>query len=192
MRSLPTTLLLTLGCLSAVVAHSGCRTATDGHTHGARAAQHDDLDDDEEHDSRGAQAGKSVTDDDEQLETIVLGAAPAEVRAAIEQLTHGGHVLALERGIQHGSVVYECEYDAGGSPASATFDAGGQVLELERAVDKTALPQPVLDALARHFNGAQIMEAETLEVRYFECVVESAGRRIEVRVSPLGKIEDVE
>lgn len=60
---------------------------------------------------------------------------------------------------------YEAEFHHKGNETSALFDPAGSLLEEEREISRSKLPQAVRDAIAKDFVGYRICEAAIITVK---------------------------
>lgn len=201
-------LVLALGIIPGLTIVPGCRGPAAAHHHSAEGREHEEAGEEREEDEaseseeaeeeergekheKGSKSGGAEADE-AGVEKISLAQAPSAVSTVIETLTRGGTVLAVERARAGSATMYECEFELGGKQASATLDETGQILEIEQALPADGLPEVAARGLKARFPGAKVLRTEALELHLYECVVEVDGRKREVWLSRLGKVERVE
>ncbi len=129
-------------------------------------------------------------EDGAQSAMIPLGKAPAAVRNAFRDVAGKAPAARVEQIVHGGRTVYEIEYQYRAALATVAMSERGEVMELELPVPAAELPEAVLAALLQAFPGATIVEAESVQVSYFEVNIEQNGARREVVVLASGRIGD--
>ncbi len=129
-------------------------------------------------------------DDGAQTAVIPLGKAPAAVRSAFRNVAGGAPAARVEQLVRDGRSVYEIEFQHGGALATVAMSERGDVMELELPVPAADLPEAVLAAMQQAFPGATIVEAESVQVSYFEIDIEQNGIKREIVVLANGRIGD--
>ena len=126
----------------------------------------------------------------EQVDVITFNEAPVSVRDGFAAQTQGAKPERVERIRQEGVTKYEIEYAGEQGVCSLTLSDGGQVLESEKAVKLSSLPEAALRELKKDYPGARFAEAEAVELHYFEVEVVKDGKKRDVIVLATGDIED--
>ena len=88
--------------------------------------------------------------------------------------------------------MYEIEYARAGGEASLVLSADGDLIAMESEIPADALPQAVRDALEVRYPDAVIVEAESVQLFYYEVEVVVDGETRELTVLASGAIEDDE
>jgi uncharacterized membrane protein YkoI len=86
---------------------------------------------------------------------------------------------------------WEAEFKMDGKEYSANFSIGGEWLETEQEIKKSALPTEVLSTIAANFADYKIDEAEKAETKtgtVYEVILEKGEAEIEVVFDVTGKI----
>lgn len=108
-----------------------------------------------------APADDDEIDEDERVEYDDL---PGAVRAALNARFPGAPVREVTVGEEDdGTLEYDAVIDQGDATLAATFSAGGELIETERAVPAADLPGEVLAWVGEQFPGAAIGEAVAIE-----------------------------
>ncbi|MEM9212537.1 MAG: PepSY-like domain-containing protein [Pseudomonadota bacterium] len=92
---------------------------------------------------------------------------------------------------------FEADLTIDGREVEITFDQHGQILQIEREIDPSTLPQAIKDTLARDFPTATIDEAETVEIpdgdlEFFEVELDEDGESVEVHICADGTFLDID
>jgi Putative beta-lactamase-inhibitor-like, PepSY-like len=130
---------------------------------------------------------KAITPD--QIPKAVMAALLAKFpKATIDKCTKAREFF---------TVVYDIEFNQEGRKFEADIKENGSYINYETAIEATALPKAVSDAIAKKYPNSVMKEImEETEVKgkieklsAYEVVLQLAdGREAEVRVSPAGKI----
>jgi hypothetical protein len=86
---------------------------------------------------------------------------------------------------------YEAEFHHKGNETSALFDAAGYLLEEEREIGRSKLPQAVREAIAKDFVGYRICEAAIITVKgvtTYEAEVKKRKEHFEATYDLVGKL----
>jgi len=91
---------------------------------------------------------------------------------------------------ENGKLQYEVETDQSGKSRDMTFDAAGNLIEVEQEIDRDALPAAVSSALETAANGGEVGKVESLTkggaISLYETVVTRKGKKHEVAFRPDG------
>lgn len=91
---------------------------------------------------------------------------------------------------ENGKLTYEVETVDNGKSKDMTFDAQGNLLEVEQEVDQSTLPAPVSGAIAKAANGGDVGKVESVTrngvIASYETTIMRKGKRREVAFSPEG------
>ena len=130
---------------------------------------------------------KTVTPD--QIPKAVMDALLARFpKASIDKCTKAREFF---------TVVYDIEFNQEGRKFEADIKENGTYINFEKAIEASALPKAVSDAIAKKYPNAvlkEIMEetevkGKTEKLSAYEVVLQTAdGKEAEVRVSPGGKM----
>ena len=86
---------------------------------------------------------------------------------------------------------WEAEFKMNSHEMSASFDLTGKWLETESKLKKSDLPEKVLSAVTKEFDGWKIESVEsfeTPEMKAYELGIEKGDTEMEIQVSADGKI----
>lgn len=130
---------------------------------------------------------KAITQD--QIPRAVMDALLAKFpKASIDKCTKAREFF---------TVVYDIEFNQEGRKFEADIKENGTYINYEKAIEATALPKAVSDAIAKKYPNSvmkEIMEetevkGKTEKLSAYEVVLQTAdGKEAEVRVSPSGRI----
>jgi len=128
---------------------------------------------------------------------IRLAQAPAPVRQTVNQLRQGNDLIGLFRESKDGETVFEAEFLEARYQRSLKLNLDGAVIEDEKEIEISDLPQAVIDAVFGRYPEAEITEAETADVEgtlFYEVEVELEDGEVvrELLITPAGSIEDDE
>lgn len=125
-------------------------------------------------------------------EVIALDTAPDAVRAEAIKLAGGEKNVSkvIRERSKTGATTFEVEYSEGAVKCAAILSMAGDVMETERAVAESSLPDPALAALRREYPGATFADAQAVTVHSYEIDVVLDGKRHEVKVDATGGISD--
>ncbi len=140
----------------------------------------------------GAFLGWEQEGKEDEEKKIRLDQAPPAVQAAILKVVGGNPIKEIVVEVDDGVAEYEAEYTVNGVEHSVVCAATGHVMEREHGVQASSLPPAVLSALAKRFPGSKIVEANAVQVFFYEVEVEKNGKKVEVSVMASGEIEDDE
>lgn len=137
--------------------------------------------------SRLSAQEKAITQD--QIPRAVMDALLAKFpKASIDKCTKAREFF---------TVVYDIEFNQEGRKFEADIKENGTYINYEKAIEATALPKAVSDAIAKKYPNSvmkEIMEetevkGKTEKLSAYEVVLQTAdGKEAEVRVSPSGRI----
>jgi len=145
-------------------------------------AEADEEDKDDEEDAK----------DETKEETIKLADAPEAVRNAVAKLTSADKVTKVIKETDEGVTVFEVEYTVESAACSAAFSSAGDVLELEKGVNESAVPAAIMAALKKEFPKATLKDFNSVQKFYYEVDVVIDGKKHEVKVDASGEIDDEE
>jgi len=130
-------------------------------------------------------------DDDEEIERkIELSQAPQAVQDAILKIAGNNPIKEVEEEIEDGVATYEAEYMVGDVEHSIECTATGEIIELEHSIAPESLPAAALKKINKLYPGAQIKEAEAVQVFFYELEIVHNGMKKEIKVCATGDIED--
>jgi hypothetical protein len=192
------TRMMKLSLIALVLAGSsawftGCRSGHDSHesAESREQGEEDEADEDDgmntnheeedEADERGEKGEKGARE-----ETITLAQAPEAVRSALTKLPPLGEVTSIERITQDEATSYEIAFESKGAKSSVTMTERGEVMELEKPAGE--LPHAVTQAIAEEMHGAKVLSAESVQLTFYEVVVERNGKKHEVKIAANGHV----
>jgi uncharacterized membrane protein YkoI len=118
---------------------------------------------------------------------IAMKDLPPAVRAAVEAETQGATVKGLTQETDKGKTFYEAETMRNGRSRDLLFDATGQLVEVEEAIDLTAVPAAVKAAFEHQGTIVKVESVTRGQTVTYEAVVTRHGKRSEVAVDAAGK-----
>ena len=93
-------------------------------------------------------------------ELIAVTELPSAVILAVKAQVPGATIVSAERDAGTGDTQFGVRAKFQGIELTITVSSGGDVLEIERPVAASGLPQSVQDWLSSHFRNASILQAE--------------------------------
>jgi len=147
----------------------------------------------------GVAFAEKPDDDDKEGEADVdvpLREAPALVQATLRKRLGAKTPGTLEVEKKKGVQFWEAEFKQDGAKQSLKLDAIGTIVELEKEVTISSIPEKVRRAVVGRYPNAKIKSAEevhindTKEVTFFEIEVKDADRTVELKVQPNGVVVD--
>ena len=136
----------------------------------------------------GTVLGRKVEDDDD--DDLTLDQLPVAARAALLKLAGSNRITEVEREREHGVMVYEAEWTAGGTAHEAAVLADGTLLETEEIVPVVRTPTAVQRAISEHFGDAQV-EVALKTIMIYEAEARIDGREVELVIFPTGAVHQV-
>ena len=133
-----------------------------------------------------------------QEKPVPLDRIPTEIVDALLSRFPNARIDKCTRTSEGGAIVYDIElHQKNGRRAEADIKEGGVYVNYEQEIDASDLPRAVRDAIDKKYPKSILKEnMQETEVKgkserlsAYEIVLETAGhKRVEVRVSPEGKI----
>ena len=145
------------------------------------AGEADDSDNSEEADSE---------EQSEQVFEIPFSEVPQSVQRTYRDRSNNAKPSKVERIVDEDVTKYEIEYEVNGGTASVTLTYHGKLIEVEMPVDFSRLPKAVLAEIKKDYPNAQIKDASSVQLFYYEMDVVVDGKVIEVGAFANGDIED--
>ena len=127
---------------------------------------------------------------EEEERKIAIENVPEPVKIAIRDIAGEHEIKEIELERENGVDVYEAEYYIDGVEHSLECSANGEILELENAIEPSALPAAALNAIKKKYPAAVINQAEAVQVFFYELEISSNGKSWELVISPTGQIKD--
>ena len=105
-------------------------------------------------------------------------------------LEPGTTVKGCVKDVSGGKTTYEMELVTPQGSKDVTFNAAGDVLEIEQQVDPATLPAPVAAAFAKAASGGKLGKVESLtrqgQLIAYESTIEKGGKHRELAFHPDG------
>ncbi|MDQ2925652.1 MAG: hypothetical protein M3R43_08885 [Acidobacteriota bacterium] len=121
---------------------------------------------------------------------VACNTLPAAVQQKSKPMLDGATVHGCVQDVSKSKTTYEIESLKAGRSKDITFDADGNVLEIEEQVDMASLPGAVAAAIQKEAAGGQIGKVESLTrggaVVSYETTISRSGKRHEVAFHPDG------
>lgn len=139
----------------------------------------------------GTVIGREVEDEgqeEEEEEVISLEQVPAAARKALMKHAGGAKITEVEREKEHGVVLYEAEWEAGGREREAKVTADGDLIELEEVVGANEVPAAVRRAAGKMFGAGAKVEYEKKTITLYEVEAKVNGKEREVLLTPAGTV----
>ncbi len=130
-------------------------------------------------------------------EKIPLDKVPKTVLEAGKKRFPKAEVVEASKETEDGKTVYEIEMTEGDKKIDVTLTAEGTITNIEKHIDAKELPKAVVEALDKKYPKATFKVIEEVTqvrdgkeaVAFYEAVLMTAEQKIEVKVSPDGKIK---
>lgn len=87
---------------------------------------------------------------------------PSAVRKAVKKKFAEAKVRGASKEVEDGRTVYEVELTVEGHAVDVTLSARGKILEVEKEIPASRLPEAVREAVAAKYPGAKIQKAEAI------------------------------
>lgn len=140
-----------------------------------------DKDEDDKDDAEG--------EDEDQV--ITFDQAPAPVQAAALKLAGDAkNITQITREEEDDVAMFDVEFTENGAKCSAEFTAEGDLVEMEKSVDASKLPAPVLAALKEEYPSMNFGETKMITRIVYQLTIKVDGKDHEITVTPCGSIED--
>ena len=123
---------------------------------------------------------------EEEDEVISLEQVPAAARKALVKHAGGAKIIKVEREKEHGVVLYEAEWEAGGREHEAKVTADGDLMELEEKVEAKDVPEAVRQAAGKRFPAGAKVEYERKTITLYEVEAKVNGKEREMLLTPAG------
>lgn len=121
---------------------------------------------------------------------------PPAVEKAVAAMSVGATFKGFSKEVEKGKTYYEAEMMVNGHSKDASFDADGNLVELEEELAQSALPPAVLAGIKAKAGNGTLGKIESLtkqgKVVAYEAHVTTNGKRAEIQVGPDGKPLDHE
>jgi hypothetical protein len=128
-------------------------------------------------------------DDDDREVEIAYADAPVAVRKAFARYAGGARATEVERITDDGFTAYELSFADGRGESSVVFSAAGELIETEQAIAPGSLPEAIRQALLEAYPDARIVEAESVQLQYYEVELQMGDDRVDVVALATGEIE---
>lgn len=134
-------------------------------------------------------------------ENIALDKLPGAVTAAVKGRFPGAEVKGAGKEVEGGKTYYEVTLKHKGRGIDVTLTPEGTITEIEKQIEAKGLPRAVAAALEGKYSGAKYKTIEEIvkvrggeeKLEYYEVLlVTPAGKKLEVCVTPAGKVEKEE
>ncbi len=129
-------------------------------------------------------------DDEKQVTKISMKEAPAAVQNAFRSASGNATPTEVERVVQEGFVTYEIEFAADNGESSLTLSDQGELIEVEKPFKIVELPKAIVRAIMKEHPVAELLEAEAVQLFYYEITININGRVVELAALATGDIED--
>ena len=121
---------------------------------------------------------------------VKLADVPPQVKTAAMKMTTEANVKKVTKETEDGITTYEVEYTENGAENSATFSAGGDVLETEHAVTVGKVPPAALVGAKRANPEVSLSKIRLVTKTYYEFEATAGGKTQEVKVNAAGGVID--
>ena len=115
---------------------------------------------------------------------------PAAVQKAAKSQIQGAQVLAASSEKEDGRTTYEVETKVDGKSRDLSFNASGQLLEVEQQVDLNSIPAAAKTSLLKSAGSGTIQKVESVtagkSVSYEATVTTNTGHHTEIAVNADG------
>src|SRR6266850_1727093 len=121
---------------------------------------------------------------------VKMSDLPAAVQQAIAQQSKGATVKGLATEVEDGKTLYEAELMVNGHSKDVTFDAQGNVVDLEEQTSLDKIPAEARAAIQKAAGNGEVLLVETVTekgVTNYEAQIKKGGKKSEVVVDAAGK-----
>jgi hypothetical protein len=124
--------------------------------------------------------------------TVTFSKLPAAVQNAARAELHGAQVVGASSEKERGRTTYEVETTLNGKSRDMTFDAKGDLLEVEQQLDLNTMPARARAALIKMAGDGTIRKVESVtagqSVSYEAAITTKSGKHTEAAVNPDGSL----
>jgi len=138
-----------------------------------------------ENEEEGEEEKEEVEEGEEE---ISFNALPPAVKQTAKKYFGVVSEAEVKKETEGGVTLYEIEVEKEDVEQSIEVTASGEIVESEKEVAVSSLPTEVLSAVKGKYPSARIKEASSVQKWYYEVEISVNGKRLEVSVSPTGKI----
>lgn len=121
---------------------------------------------------------------------------PAAVQATVREQSKGATVRGLAEEVKDGQTFYEVSLRVKGRSRDVLMDATGNVVEIEDQVTLASLPPAAKAEIIKQAGQGKILLVESITknnaIVAYEAHVRRAGKIVEIKVDPAGKLLPVE
>lgn len=125
---------------------------------------------------------------EEEEEKVSLTDLPPAVKQTVEKYFGDVKEMEIKKETEHGFVIYEIEAEKDGVEQSIEVTPSGVIVESEKEVALTSLPKEIITAVRSKYPSAEVKKASSVQKWFYEVEISLNGKRIEVSVTPTGKI----
>ena len=133
---------------------------------------------------------KTETEDDEFEEPIAFEEIPDNAKAALKQLAGEATIIEAEMEKENGILTYEARWKIGETRHEAKVLPDGTLVEMEKSIAITDLPEPVLAEVYKYFGKDTKVEVEKKMVVVYEIDAKVNGKHKELLVLTTGCVID--
>jgi uncharacterized membrane protein YkoI len=140
---------------------------------------------------------KDKSEGGDHAQKVAKADLPPQVASAVNSRFPDATIRSAEKETENGKVLYDIELTHNGKHYEMDVEENGTVAETETAIDASALPAPVSQAVQAKYPGATVKEVmekrkgSQQAVSEYEIVVKPAsGKSKELTVAPDGKVTE--
>lgn len=123
---------------------------------------------------------------------VKMNDLPAPVQAAVKEVSKGATLRGLAKEVENGKTFYEAELTVKGHSKDVTVDPSGKIVTIEEQVTLASLPAAVKTEILKQAGKGKIHLIESITendaIVAYEAHVKTAGKVLEIKVSPEGKL----
>lgn len=138
----------------------------------------------------GTLLGREVEDEGDDEDDLTIDQIPEPARAALLKLAGDAKITEAECEREHGVLVYEAGWVAGGIQYEAAVTADGALVETEETIPAKKAPAAVRAAIAKHFGANAKVVVEKKMIVVYEVEAKVDGKEKELLVFPTGRVHE--
>lgn len=114
---------------------------------------------------------------------------PAPVQKAVQEQTKGANSRGFTKEVENGKTEYEAELTVSGHGKDISFDAAGNVVDVEEEVNLETLPPAARAAIQKAAEGGELRKVEAVTEHgksFYEASIRKGGGSREIQIDNNG------
>jgi uncharacterized membrane protein YkoI len=140
---------------------------------------------------------KDKSEEGDHAKKMASSDLPAKVQSAVNSKFPNAQIRSAEKETENGKVIYDVELTQNGKHYEMDINEDGTIAETESAIEASALPAPVSQAVQAKYPGGTVKEVmekrkgNEQAVSEYEIVVKpSSGKSQELTIAPDGRVTE--